>query len=165
MKSLIQNFLIIGLSLIITFFISCKEQKITEVKNKLTNEEVEKIVSKEIDNLYEVYIKSDLKWVDFYQKKYTIANTDGSITENDTESLRKYWADVYSKYDVTLRNHGKPTIIASTDQALSYNSYDEILISKETKDTIVSLGTWVVLWKQQKDETWKINFETYHSEK
>ena len=124
--------------------------------------EIEATVLKEIDGLYEVYVKSDLKWVDYYQDEYTVISTDGSTELKKAKDLRDEWQSIYSRYDVILRDHGQPTLIASNNQVVHYNTFDEIFIKKETGDTIVSLGTWIAVWKKQEDNTWKINLETYH---
>ena len=106
---------------------------------------------------------NDLKWVDFYNDEYELASDDGSVKKKYVDSLRIEWEDIYKRYDVILRERGKPIINVSGNQAFHYNSFDEIFIKKETKDTIENIGTWIVLWKKQKDDSWKIEFETYHA--
>ena len=127
-----------------------------------SNEEIEAIILQEIDGLYDVYTKSDLKWVDYYQDEFTAISTNGTSQLKKTEDLREQWQNIYDKYEVTLRDHGPPTLLVSQDQVVHYNTFDEILIKKETGDTTVSIGTWIVVWKKQEDNTWKINLETYH---
>ena len=44
--------------------------------------------------------------------------------------------------------------------AISYNSFNEIFINKENLDTIKNVGTYIINWKRQPDDSWKIVFET-----
>lgn len=162
MKSLNYYLTTFGL-LVLILIQSCQEQKKSSFENEILNASIETEIKKEIDALYDVYTKSDLKWVDFYKDVYTVASTDGSIQTKYADSLRIEWESIYNIYDVILREHGEPTIIASENQALHYNTFDEIFIKKATKDTTKSIGTWIVLWKKQNDNSWKIEFETYHS--
>ena len=144
---------------------SCEKKNSTgnvlQIDSTDSDNEIE--VRKEIEDLYEVYTKSDLKWVDFYNDEYELASDDGSVKKKYVDSLRIEWEDIYKRYDVILRERGKPIINVSGNQAFHYNSFDEIFIKKETKDTIENIGTWIVLWKKQKDDSWKIEFETYHA--
>jgi len=130
--------------------------------NQDSTKQIESTVLKEIDGLYQDYTKSDLKWVEYYQDEYTVISTDGSVKFKKAKDLRDEWENIYNKYEVILRNHGQPTVLASQDQVIHYNTYDEIFIKRETRDTTVSLGTWIVVWKKQENNTWKINLETYH---
>ena len=141
---------------------SCQDQESSSIEKDKPNTDIEAEVKKEIEDLYDVYTKSDLKWVDFYKDVYTVAATDGSIKTKYADSLRIEWESIYNIYDVILQERGSPTVIASGDQAFHYNSFDEIFIEKATNDTTRSIGTWIVLWKKQNDNSWKIEFETYH---
>jgi len=127
-----------------------------------SNEEIEAIILQEIDGLYEVYTKSDLKWVNYYQDEFTAISNNGTSQLRNAKDLRVQWKNIYEKYEVVLRDHGPPTLLVSQDQVVHYNTFDEILIEKETADTTVSIGTWIVVWKKQENNTWKINLETYH---
>ncbi|MGB5553423.1 MAG: hypothetical protein WBM83_02110 [Flavobacteriaceae bacterium] len=155
---------ILGISML--FIVnSCKENKSSanEIKIVSADSENELEVRKEIEDLYEVYTKSDLRWVDFYKDEYVLASDDGMVKKKYADSLRIEWEDIYNRYDVILRERGKPMISVSGNQAFHYNSFDEIFIKKATMDTIENIGTWIVLWKKQKDDSWKIEFETYHA--
>lgn len=155
---------ILGISILFVVQ-NCKEKhnSVNELHIESTDAENEIELRKQIEDLYEVYTKSDLKWVDFYKDEYELASNDGKIYKKYSDSLRIEWEDIYKRYDVILRERGKPIISVSGNQAFHYNSFDEIFIKKETKDTIENIGTWIVLWKKQKDDTWKIEFETYHA--
>ena len=161
MKSLNHSLTIFGL-LVMFFIQSCQEPNKPSFENKNSTARIETQIKNEIDALYDVYTKSDLKWVDFYKDVYTVSAMDGSIQTKYADSLRIEWEDIYNRYEVILKDHGEPTIIASGDQALHYNTFDEIFIKKATNDTIINIGSWVALWKKQSDNSWKIEFETYH---
>lgn len=167
MKSLnyyLSTFIKTSIGLLLLFLLqSCQEQKKSSSEIEYSNTDIETEVKKEIEALYDVYTKSDLKWVDFYKDVYTIGSSDGTIKTKYADSLRIEWESIYNVYDVILLEHGEPTIIASGNQAFHYNTFDEIFIKKATKDTTSSIGTWIVLWKKQSDNSWKIEFETYHS--
>lgn len=148
--------------LLLFLIMSCKNQNSTPIENLKSTSDIETEIKKEIEALYDFYTKSDLKWVDFYKDVYTVSARDGSFQTRYADSLRTEWKDIYNRYDVILIDRGEPTVIASGDQALHYNSFDEIFIEKATNDTIKNIGSWVVLWKKQNDDSWKIEFETYH---
>lgn len=59
-----------------------------------------------------------------------------------------------------LIHRGKPTIIPSENMAISYNRFNELFIHKESSDAIKNVGTYIVNWKRQADDSWKIRFET-----
>ncbi len=151
--------------IIVLIFLSCKNRQSTtaEIDSVFKDSIFEIEIKKTIEDLYKVYSKSDLQWVDFYKDKYTIVSGNGAIKTIDRDSLRAYWEKMYKKYNVILNNRGKPTLSVSGNQAFHYNTFDEILINKTTNDTIENIGTWVVLWKKQNDDSWKIEFETYNA--
>lgn len=155
---------VLGISILFGIH-SCKDKQNTGIELQIvsTDSDNEIEVRKEIEGLYEVYTKSDLKWVDFYKDEYELASDDGMVKKKYADSLRIEWEDIYNRYDVILRERGKPILSVSGNQAFHYNSFDEIFIKKETNDTIENIGTWIVLWKKQKDDSWKIEFETYHA--
>ena len=62
-----------------------------------------------------------------------------------------------------LISRGEPTVITSEDMAMSYNSFNEIFIEKISNDTIKNIGTYIITWKRQPDDSWKIVFETLHN--
>ena len=77
--------------------------------------------------------------------------------------MKAQWENIYNKYEVKLLDRGEPTIIESEDMAISYNSFNEIFINKSTNDTIKNVGTYIIAWKRQLDDSWKIVFETLHN--
>ncbi|PNQ72274.1 hypothetical protein C1T31_13205 [Hanstruepera neustonica] len=151
--------------MVVLIFQSCENQHNTTSEiDKVSKDSISEIeIKKTIEDLYEVYSKSDLQWVDFYKDKYNIVSGNGTVKTINRDSLRVYWKNMYEKYNVILNNRGKPILSVSGNQAFHYNTFDEILINKTTNDTIENIGTWVVLWKKQKDGSWKIEFETYNA--
>ncbi len=145
---------------VLFLILSCGDQKNSSLEIEKSNSDIEAEVKKEIEALYDVFTKSDLKWVDYYKKEYTVAARDGSFQTKHSDSLRIEWEDIYNRYDVILQDHGKPTVFADGNQALHFNTYDEIYINKATNDTTRSIGSWIVLWEKQIDNSWKIEFET-----
>jgi len=140
----------------------CSDQSGSIEENEGSSSEVEKEVRKQIKAAYRLYENSDLKWIDFYNDTYTVITDDGSILEKNADSLKKQWKNIYKKYDVIVKYHGEPTVIGSGNQALHYNTASEIFIDKKTKDTLSNnSGTWIALWQQQSDGSWKIILETY----
>ena len=155
---------ILALSFFSFLFTSCAEQEKPEMPQKSTDAEVEAIIRQQVDSLYEVYARFDYDWIDFYADEFTCIYPNFPATKRTPDSLRVQWGKIYDKYEVKLVSRGEPTIIASGDMALSYNSFHEILIKKGTTDTIKSVGTYIVAWKRQPDDSWKITFETTHQD-
>ena len=97
---------------------------------------------------------------DFYADEFTAIYPETPVKLTNKDSLKAQWEGIYKKYDVQLVDRGEPTIIESEDMAISYNSFNEIFINKETRDTIKNVGTYIIAWKRQADDSWKIEFET-----
>lgn len=142
-------------------FQSCADQAGSDTDNKTGSVPIEDEVRKAVETAYDLYTKSDLRWVDFYNDTYLVAADDGTILTQYADSLRAQWEQIYKNYNVIVLEHGKPTIMASGDQALHYNTAHELFINKATKDTTDNAGTWIALWQKQHNDTWKIVFETY----
>lgn len=155
--------IILGIFFLISLF-SCNNQNSSNsYANAKTTAESE--VQKAIATAYNYYTKSDIRWVDFYNDKYTVITGDGTALTMYADSLRKNWLKRYKNYDVIVLNHGQPTVIASENQALHFNTASEMFINKTTNDTTKNgAGTWIALWKKQNDNSWKIVWETYQTE-
>jgi hypothetical protein len=126
--------------------------------------EVEAYIKDEIKNMYKLYEKSDPGWVDYYQAHYRLISGNGTVIPETVKSLRAEWKKIYDRDTVIVLNHGEPTVIASEDLAVHWNSVSEVIISKETGDTLrKNSGVWMGVWQKQDDGSWKISAETYQS--
>jgi ketosteroid isomerase-like protein len=158
MKHLKLRLLLIGLMFCV--LIGCKNEKKTKPISNTPDSEITKLITKQVDSLYAVYERFDYDWIEFYADNYTAIYPDSPIQHLTKDSLKAQWKRIYAKYDVKLLHRGRPTIIPSEDMAISYNSFNEIFINKESSDTIKNVGTYIVNWKRQPDDSWKIVFET-----
>ncbi|UBM59500.1 nuclear transport factor 2 family protein [Marinilongibacter aquaticus] len=142
--------------ILLTFIsIACHQNEEKSSEAELTAE-----IIQQVDSLYTVYARFDYDWIEFYADEYTAIYPDSPIQHMTKDSLKAQWKKIYAKYDVQLLDRGRPTVIASQDMAISYNSFNEIFINKETADTSRNVGTYIVNWKRQEDNSWKIVFET-----
>ena len=142
----------------------CSEKQPEQASFKKTSDaELNALIKKQVDSLYKVYSKFDYDWINFYEDPYTFIYPDTPVNVNRTDSLRQHWKGLYEKYEVKLLGRGEPTIITSEDMAISYNSFNEIFINKQTRDTTKNVGTYIVAWRRQPDDSWKIAFETLHN--
>lgn len=148
------------IALLFSFLIGCKNENKIEPLLKTSDSELTALITKQVDSLYAVYDRFDYDWIEFYADNYTAIYPDSPIQHLTKDSLKAQWKEIYAKYDVKLLHRGRPTIIPSEDMAISYNSFNEIFINKESSDTIKNVGTYIVNWKKQPDDSWKIVFET-----
>ncbi len=146
--------------LLFCILIGCENDKKIEAMTKTSDSEMTALITKQVDSLYSVYERFDYDWIEFYADNYTAIYPDSPVQHLTKDSLRVQWEQIYAKYDVELIHRGRPTIIPSEDMAISYNTFNEIFINKESSDTIKNVGTYIVNWKRQTDDSWKIVFET-----
>ncbi|MFC4218673.1 YybH family protein [Flagellimonas marina] len=158
MKNL--NARLLQVILLFTVLYGCEKSKEAEPKTKTSDSELKVLITEQVDSLYAVYERFDYDWIEFYADNYTAIYPDSPIQHLTKDSLRAQWEQIYDKYDVQLIHRGRPTIIPSEDMAISYNTFNEIFINKESSDTIKNVGTYIVNWKRQQDDSWKIVFET-----
>lgn len=161
MKNFKLHLLLIVLSLNLLF--GCRNERNIEPISKTSDSELIKLITKQVDSLYAVYERFDYDWIEFYDNTYTAMYPDSPIQHMTKDSLIEQWKRIYAKYDVKLLSRGRPTIIPSVDMAISYNSFNEIFINKETLDTIKNEGIYLVNWKRQPGDSWKIVFEAVHN--
>jgi len=155
--------IIFGILFVISLH-SCNNQNSSNANANAKNT-AETEVRKTIEAAYDYYTKSDIRWVDFYNDEYTVITGDGTALTMFADSLRKQWQKMYKDYDVIVLSHGKPTVIASENQALHFNTASEMFINNATNDTTKNgEGTWIALWKKQNDNSWKIVWETYQTQ-
>ena len=148
------------ITLMAGFFIGCENNQKKALVTKTSDEELTTLITKQVDSLYATYQRFDYDWIEFYADNYTAIYPDSPIQHLTKDSLITQWERIYAKYDVQLIHRGRPTIIPSEDMAISYNTFNEIFINKESSDTIKNVGTYIINWKRQPDHSWKIVFET-----
>ncbi|NVJ87249.1 MAG: hypothetical protein HWE09_06265 [Cyclobacteriaceae bacterium] len=160
MKNSTLHMLLIVLTFQVLF--GCRNETKIESLTKTSDSELTDLITKQVDSLYSVYKKFDYDWIEFYDDTYTAMYPDSPIQLMTKDSLLEQWKRIYAQYNVKLLSRGQPTIIPSADMAISYNSFNEIFINKETLDTIKNSGIYLVNWKRQSDDSWKIVFEAVH---
>ena len=142
----------------------CKDQGQLPPPTPTPDSELITLITKEVDRLYAVYERFDYDWIEFYVNNYTaISRCTDKAYDQRCPADKVY--KIYAKYEVKLLDRGRPTVISSEDMAISYNTFYEIFINKETRDTIKNIGTYMITWKRQSDESWKIVFETLQNHK
>ena len=151
---------LLPITILCRIFFGCRNDSEPKTTSQNSDSKTTAIVTKQVDSLYSVYEKFDFDWIEFYADEFTAVYPDTPIQKTKKDSLKAQWERIYKKYDVKLISRGRPTIIPSEDMAISYNSFNEIFVNKSTKDTINNIGTYIINWKRQTDDTWKIVFET-----
>ncbi|SFB54259.1 YybH family protein [Algoriphagus aquimarinus] len=141
----------------------CQQGDQSEEPKKTSSAELKDQIKTQVDSLYSVYEKFGYDWIDFYDNEFTAIYPNSPVKVNSRDSLKAQWDGIYEKFTVKLVERGEPTIIESEDMAISYNSFNEIFIDKKTNDTVKNVGTYIVAWKRQADDSWKIVFETLHN--
>lgn len=151
---------VLPILLLSTIYFGCKNDVKLEAPSKTSDIELEAIIKKQVDSLYKVYERFDYDWIEFFADRYTAIYPDSPVQQMSKDSLKAQWERIYNMYEVKLIDRGVPSVIVSEDMAISYNSFNEIFINKETSDTIKNVGTYIITWKRQPDDSWKIVFET-----
>ena len=122
--------------------------------------DLETIIEARLDSFYTVYKRFDYDWIDFFEDEFTNVFPDTPIRKISKDSTKAIWKGIYDRYEVQLISHGKPSFITSEDMVISHNSFNEIFINKRSQDTIKNVATYVVAWRRQPDDSWKIAFES-----
>ncbi|MFB9296130.1 YybH family protein [Persicitalea jodogahamensis] len=149
--------------LLVALAVGCQTKEQPKEIAKSSSTDLKAEIRAQVDSLYEVYEKFGYEWIDFYDDEYTAIYPNSPIKLMNKDSLRAQWKGIYQKYHVKLIERGEPTIIESEDMAISYNSFNEIFVNKVTNDTTKNVGTYIIAWKRQPDDSWKIVFETLHN--
>ena len=136
--------------------IGCNESEVQSDK------EIESEITKLYNNLYEDYRAFDVdKFTNYYQDDVIRMGTDGTY-ETGKDIFKKGWIESAEKFDMVLLDYSKPTVLVGQDQVVTFNTYDELFINKETRDTTEVHGTWIGIWKKQEDGSWKLRMTTWH---
>lgn len=149
--------------LFISILIGCQNNHKQENVSKNSVSELEAIIEKNIDSFYTTYKRYNYDWIDFFEDEFVNVFPDTPIRKISKDSTKAIWRDIYSRFHVQIVHHGKPSFITSKDMVISHNSFHEIFINKQTQDTIKNIGTYITAWRRQKDNTWRIVFETVHN--
>lgn len=158
----IKPHIFFGFILFIGILSGCQNKKNERLKKTVTTSvsELETIIGARIDSFYTVYQRFDYDWLDFFENEFTNVFPDTPIRKISKDSTKAIWKGIYDRYDVQLLSHGQPSFITSIDMVISHNNFNEIFINRQSQDTIKNAGTYVVAWRRQPDESWKIAFES-----
>ncbi|WP_422351645.1 YybH family protein [Flagellimonas sp.] len=143
------------------FLPACKDNTKKPVIN--SGAELEALIQTKVDSFYTVYERFDYDWIDFFENEFTNVFPDTPIRKISKDSTKALWKDLYNRYEVQLLERGDPSFITSQDMVISHNYFNEIFIHKESRDTIPNAGTYVIAWRRQPDNSWKIVFESVHN--
>ena len=124
-----------------TILVGCKNESKLKPQPKTSDTELTAIITKQVDSLCTIYERFDYDWIEFFADDYTAIYPNSPIKQMTKESLKAQWERIYKKFDVKLLHLGRPTVIPSEDMAISYNTYNEIFINKETLDTTKNVST------------------------
>ena len=142
--------------LVLLFISGCDEKKSSNEKD------IKESVKTAWKELYENYESSNLKFIDYYQDDVIRMNTDGEC-QVGKDIFEESWKEYYEKNYIKVLDYGEPTILHSKEQTVTFNTYKEIFVDKETLDTTLVEGTWIAVWKKQADGNWKIRMTTWHN--
>lgn len=145
-------YVFVNFILLISFTIGCQN------KNSTSNHET--IIKTYIDSFYTTYKRYNYDWIDFFEDEFTNVFPDTPIRKISKDSTKAIWKNIYKRYHVKIVDYDKPSFITSQDMVISHNNFNEIFINKQTQDTIKNIGTYIIAWRRQQDNTWKIVFET-----
>ncbi len=137
---------------------ACQQKTNHSTTNK--NQSLETEIEAKLDSFYTVYERFDYDWIDFFEDEFTNVFPDTPIRKISKDSTKAIWKNIYKNYNVQLLERGKPSFISSQDMVITHNYFNEIFINKQTKDTIKNAGTYIVAWRKQPDDSWKIAFES-----
>ena len=136
--------------------LSCNQEE------PLTEEEIKDEVKTAWKGLYSDYENGDLNFINYYVDDVIRMDTDGSYKVGK-DVFKKSWEEYYEENEVEILDYSEPTILPSQDQAVTFNTYEEIFVNKESNDTTLVEGTWIAIWKRQADESWKVRMSTWHN--
>ncbi len=154
----LNHFIWLILSLLLV--IGCQDNNQLNEQSEVLDTQLENEIRTQIDSFYSVYERYNTDWVDFFEDEFTNVFPDTPIRKTSKDSTKALWERIYEKYDVQLLDRGPPSFILSQDMVLTHNSFNEIFVNKENNDTIKNPGTYIVAWRRQSDDSWKIVFES-----
>jgi hypothetical protein len=125
--------------------------------------EAEEAVRLSFLDLYEKYVAADISYTGYYEEQVIRMDGKGQVKLGKKEHVENQ-KQIYETYEVQMLDYSDPTILPGLDQCMTYNTYEEYFIHKETGDTSLVIGTWVALWRKQPDDSWKLRMTTWHQE-
>lgn len=156
----IKPYVYISLIFLVYVVFGCQNKNKCEEKTKMSTSDLEALIETKIDSFYTVYTRYNCDWIDYFEDEFTNVFPDTPIRKTTIDSTKALWRGIYNRYDVQLIDRGKPSFITSQDMVISYNDFHEIFIHKQTQDTTTIIGTYIVAWRKQADNSWKIAFES-----
>ena len=132
-------------------------------ENQLESEQLDSKaeVKKAWEELYENYGNEDMRFTDYYQDDVLRMGTTGEY-KTGKKVFKESWQQYYDENEVKLLDYSEPTILECVHQSVTFKTYDEIFIDKETRDITKVSGTWIAVWKKQDNGSWKIRMSTWH---
>lgn len=129
-----------------------------------SEQEIEKEITELFNNLYQDYKVFDVdKFTSYYQDDVIRMGENGKY-QVGKEIFKNNWIESSQKSDMVLLDYSQPTVLVGQDQVVTFNTYDELFIDKQTRDTTRVNGTWIGIWKKQDDGSWKLRMTTWHQE-
>lgn len=144
--------------LIIFLITSCNKKNIEEVNE----EKIKSEVLSAYNNMYNSYAEGTDEFFKYYENDFLRVTTSGNL-ERGVEKPKIEWNDYLKSHSVDLKNFSEPEIIISPTQVVTIGNYTEYFINRETKDSTYNKGVYIGIWRQQKDKSWKICMDTWHS--
>lgn len=131
---------------IVTIIFSCSQKK------ELSEDQIKSEVKEAWSGLYQNYANSDMRFIDYYEDEVIRMGTDGEYKVGK-QVFKESWEQYYNNNDVNVLDYSDRTILQSEDQTVTFNTYKELFIDKKTRDTTLVEGTWIAVWRKQKDGT------------
>jgi ketosteroid isomerase-like protein len=101
----------------------------------------------------------DAVW-SFYHDDITRLPARGGIVKG-LQVLREDAATSIEQSDLYFDDIGEATIQRSGDLAVTYSTYHERRVWKETGSVTRQNGLWLLVWRRQVDGSWKVSTSTW----
>ena len=119
------------------------------------------VVRQAIEDLSAAWMAGNMESVwSFYQDDIVRLPARGGIVRG-LESIRGGAAQASEQADLYFDDIGEATIQRSGGLAVTYSTYHERRISKETGTVTRQNGQWLLVWRRQTDGTWKVSTSTW----
>lgn len=146
--------------IIVIFVCGCRE---TPKTTQAELDQVKESVTETYNGLCEIYSGTDVERIlEFYTDDIVRIPPSGEILVGK-ELLREDKTKTRQLNIYSLDEYSLPVVYPSVDQSVTYSTFKDTSISKETGDTTKTEGTWVAVWRKQADDLWKISLSTFTS--